>query len=43
MKRYFKAFRYLLSVRVLALLVMILLRIGKIYRPAWHDCRCRGE
>ncbi len=43
MKRYFKAFGYLLSVHVLALLVMTLFQIGRIHRPAWHDCRCRGE
>lgn len=42
MKRYFKAFGYLLSVHVLALLVMTLFRLVE-FRPAWHDCRCRGE
>lgn len=43
MKRYFKAFGYLLSVHVLALLVMTLFRLVEFYRSAWHDCRCRGE
>lgn len=43
MKRYFKAFGYLLSVHVLALLVMTLFRLVEFIAHAWHDCRCRGE